>query len=160
MRPSPSCTWLPLPVPLTVCGAKPAAPHFLYGFEKISFFSAGFEGAMIVLAAIAIIVTSIRERLVGLHLQNLGAGRFLILGAGAVNAVLGLYLVRTGRRLKSLIVEADGKHILVDSWTNFRGYRGVGTCPRDGLRAIRSLGGNRRRVEHPLVRRTSDLAFG
>ena len=32
---------------------KPAAPKFHYGFERISFFSAGFEGAMIILAAIA-----------------------------------------------------------------------------------------------------------
>ena len=40
---------------------KPAAPEFLYGYERITFFSAGFEGAMIVLAAIFILVRRHRE---------------------------------------------------------------------------------------------------
>ena len=98
---------------------KPAAPNFLYGYERISFFSAGFEGAMIVLAAIAIIVTAIREWLAGLQLQNLGVGTILVLAAALINAVLGWYLVRTGRRVQSLILEANGKHVLTDSWTSF-----------------------------------------
>src|ERR1039458_5669913 len=34
---------------------RPASGHFLYGYERITFFSAGFEGALIVVAAIAII---------------------------------------------------------------------------------------------------------
>ena len=40
--------------------ARPASGHFLYGYERITFFSAGFEGALIVVAAIAIIFESIR----------------------------------------------------------------------------------------------------
>lgn len=98
---------------------KPAAPTFLYGYERISFFSAGFEGAMIVLAAFAIIVTSVRQWLEGLRLENLGAGTLLVLAAALINAVLGWYLLRTGRRVNSLILEANGKHVLTDSWTSF-----------------------------------------
>jgi cation diffusion facilitator family transporter len=98
---------------------KPPAPTFLYGYEKISFFSAGFGGAMIVLAAVTIIVTSIREWLAGLRLENLGAGALLILGAGVVNAALGWYLVKTGHRAHSIILEANGKHVLTDSLTSF-----------------------------------------
>ena len=37
---------------------KPANQRYLYGFERISFFSAGFEGAMIVLAGLFIIVVT------------------------------------------------------------------------------------------------------
>lgn len=98
--------------------AKPAASDHLYGYEKISFFSAGFEGGMIVIAAIFIIVTSVRDWLEGLHLENLGPGTLLIAGAVAINGALGVYLVRTGRRLRSIILEADGKHVLVDCWTS------------------------------------------
>ena len=98
---------------------RPAAPRFLYGYERISFFSAGFEGAMIVLAAIVILVTSIQRWLAGLQLENLDSGALLLLGAGCLNACLGWYLVHTGRRLHSLILEADGKHVLTDSWTSF-----------------------------------------
>jgi len=105
---------------------KPASHHFLYGYERITFFSAGFEGALIVVAAIAILVESIREWLTGLKLENIGSGVMLILIAGIVNAGLGYYLLRTGRRTGSLILEANGKHVLTDSWTSFGVVGGLG----------------------------------
>jgi cation diffusion facilitator family transporter len=71
-------------------------------------------------------VTAVKEWLVGLHLQNLGAGTLLILAAGAINAILGLYLLRTGRRVNSLILVANGKHVLTDSWTSFGVIVGLG----------------------------------
>src|SRR6516164_2275355 len=74
---------------------------------------------MIVLAAIAIIVTAIQKWLAGLQLENLGAGTLLVSGAAVLNAVLGWYLIRTGRQVHSLILEANGKHVLTDSWTSF-----------------------------------------
>jgi cation diffusion facilitator family transporter len=98
---------------------RSASPQFLYGYERITFFSAGFEGAMIVVAAIAILYESIRKWIGGLQLEHLGAGAMLILLAGILNAGLGYYLLRIGRRSNSLILEADGKHVLTDSWTSF-----------------------------------------
>ncbi len=106
--------------------ARSASPHFLYGYERITFFSAGFEGAMIVVAAIAILYESVRKWMAGLQLEHLGAGALLILIAGLVNAGLGYYLLRTGRRTNSLILEADGKHVLTDSWTSFGVVGGLG----------------------------------
>jgi len=97
---------------------KPAAPRFLYGYERIAFFSAGFEGAMIIIAALAILIESIRKWLAGLQLEHLQAGALLVLGAGILNAGLGYYLLRIGRRTHSVILEADGKHVLTDSWTS------------------------------------------
>lgn len=105
---------------------KPASGHFLYGYERISFFSAGFEGALIIVAAIAILVESIREWILGLQLQRLGSGVALILIAGILNAGLGYYLIRAGCRTNSLILEANGKHVLTDSWTSFGVVAGLG----------------------------------
>ena len=98
---------------------RPASNQFLYGYERISFFSAGFEGAMIVIAAIAIISESVKEWIDGLRIHNLSSGVLLILAASVLNAILGWYLVRTGRKTNSLILEANGKHVLTDSWTSF-----------------------------------------
>jgi cation diffusion facilitator family transporter len=98
---------------------KPASSHFLYGYERITFFSAGFEGAMIVVAAIAILFESIRQWIAGLQLEHLGTGVLLVLMAGILNAGLGFYLLRIGRRTNSIILEANGKHVLTDSWTSF-----------------------------------------
>ncbi len=98
---------------------RPAVPHFQYGYERITFFSAGFEGAMIVLAAASIVYTTTEKWRHGLVLDDLGSGTTLIVAAGVLNAGLGWYLLRTGRRTHSLILEADGKHVLTDSWTSF-----------------------------------------
>jgi cation diffusion facilitator family transporter len=121
---------------------RSASPQFLYGYERITFFSAGFEGAMIVVAAIAILYESIRKWIAGLQLEHLGTGALLILVAGILNAGLGYYLLRTGRRTNSLILEADGKHVLTDSWTSFGVVGGLGLVmlthwkPFDPLAAI------------------------
>lgn len=98
---------------------RPADPKFHYGYERITFFSAGFEGAMIVVAAGSILYTTIQKWRHGLVFEDLGNGVILIAAAGVLNAVLGWYLLRLGRRNHSLILEADGKHVLTDSWTSF-----------------------------------------
>lgn len=105
---------------------RPAVPRFHYGYERITFFSAGFEGAMIVLAAGSIIFTTVEKWRHGLTLDNLGDGLAIILAASIVNALLGWYLVRTGNRNHSLILVADGKHVLTDSWTSFGVVAGLG----------------------------------
>lgn len=97
---------------------RPATRSFLYGYERVSFFSAGFEGAMIGVAALTIIVAAIRKWLAGLPLENLGFGTLVVAAAAIVNALLGWYLVRLGKRHNSLILEANGKHVLTDSWTS------------------------------------------
>ena len=118
---------------------RPAVPQFHYGYERITFFSAGFEGAMIVLAAGAIIVTTTQKWRHGLPLDHLGSGVALVLAAGVVNALLGWYLLRLGRRNHSLILEADGKHVLTDSWTSFGVVGGLGLVIITGWRPFDPL---------------------
>jgi cation diffusion facilitator family transporter len=97
---------------------RTATDEFPYGYERITFFSAGFEGGMIVLAAFAIIYTAIDKWLHGLQIDRLGTGALLVAAAAAINAALGAYLIRTGKKNKSLILEANGKHVLTDVWTS------------------------------------------
>lgn len=97
---------------------KPADSSHLYGHDKITFFSAGFEGAMIILAAVYIIFVSIQKWIAGLHLENLGIGTVLVLVAGLTNGALGGYLVWAGKKRGSLILEANGKHVLTDCLTS------------------------------------------
>lgn len=97
---------------------RPANERFHYGYERISFFSAGFEGALIAAAAVAIIVTSIYEWTQGLRLQSLGLGTLITLALGLLNGALGAFLIRTGRRQRSLILVANGKHVFTDCYTS------------------------------------------
>ncbi len=104
---------------------RPPDRKYPYGYGKIAYFSAGFEGGMILLAALAIFYQAGRGLLLGRELQQLDRGMLIILLASAVNLALGLLLVRQGRRTGSLILEADGYHVLTDSWTSFGVVAGV-----------------------------------
>lgn len=121
---------------------RPASRESPYGYERITFFSAGFEGGMIIIAAIAILLVVIDKSLHGLVIEQLGMGTLITLAASVINLVLGLYLVRVGRRRNSLILEANGKHVLTDSWTSFGVVAGLclvmatGWKPFDPLLAI------------------------
>lgn len=106
--------------------AKPADARFHYGYERIAFFSAGFEGAMIVIAALAILWTAIEKWLSGLELERLGTGVLLVVGAAVLNGALGWHLIRTGRRTGSIILEANGRHVLTDFWTSVGVSIGLG----------------------------------
>lgn len=98
---------------------RPANQRFRYGYERVAFFSAGVEGALIALAAAFIIGAAVQKWLTGLELQALGRGTLIVLGAALLNLALGGYLIYVGRRTRSIILEANGKHVLTDSWTSF-----------------------------------------
>lgn len=105
---------------------RPADPCHPYGHAKISFFSAGFEGAMIMVAALYILYESIHKWVTGLHLEHLGAGAALTAAAALINGALGAFLLYTGRRRRSLILTANGKHVLTDCWTSIAVLVGLG----------------------------------
>src|SRR3970040_661068 len=57
---------------------KPADESHPYGHDRIAFFSAGFEGSMIILAAVVIIYEAMRKWLSGLVLEHIGAGPLVV----------------------------------------------------------------------------------
>lgn len=94
----------------------PADTEHPYGHGKIEFFAGGFEGGMILLAALFAIAKAIDVFLHGgLNEKNLGPGIVVLAGALLINGVVGLYLLRVGRRDGSITLEADGKHLLSDA---------------------------------------------
>ncbi len=119
--------------------ARPADRRFSFGYERINFFSAGFEGALIILAAVGIIYSAVRIWLAGIPLHRLSEGVLITLAAALLNAGLGWYLIRTGRRHHSLILEANGRHVLADSWTSFGIVGGLGLVLLTGWRPLDPL---------------------
>lgn len=98
--------------------AAPPDPRHPYGHGKIEYFSAGFEGSLIVLAAVLIGMEGVEKIIEPQPLPSLGFGTLLVAGAGVVNLILGLTLVRVGRATNSLTLTADGRHVLTDVWTS------------------------------------------
>lgn len=97
---------------------KPADRTHQYGHGKAEFFAAGIEGVFIGVAAIAIIGLGAQRLLSPVELEAIGLGSALALVATAVNLVVGLLLVRSGRFHRSTAIEADGRHLLTDVWTS------------------------------------------
>ncbi len=97
---------------------KPPDENHPYGHGKIEFFSAGFEGAMIIGAAVAIFYTGVSHLIEPRPLPNLGMGLVLLVATALVNLVLGIGLLRVGRSTDSLTLVADGKHVLTDVYTS------------------------------------------
>lgn len=97
-----------------ILASRPPDPCHPYGHGKIEYFSAGFEGALIVIAALGIVRQGYHQIVTPHELPNLNIGLWLLVLTGAVNLILGMILLHVGRRSRSLTLVADGKHVLSD----------------------------------------------
>ncbi len=97
---------------------KPPDETHPYGHGKIEYFSAGFEGALIVMAAGGIFYEGVSQVINPQELPALDKGLMLVLAAALVNLLLGLMLLRIGRSKGSLVLIANGKHVLTDVYTS------------------------------------------
>jgi cation diffusion facilitator family transporter len=97
---------------------KPADETHHFGHDKVSFLSAGFEGAMISAAALLIFYEAVRQMIFGVRIENLGFGVAVTAAAAGVNLVLGLSLVALGKRSGSPLLRANGMHVLTDVWSS------------------------------------------
>ena len=98
--------------------AQPPDADHPYGHGKIEYFSAGFEGALIIFAALGIFKTGLSHLLAPRPLANLEAGLAIVMGISVVNLLLGIGLIRVGNNVQSPTLIADGKHVLVDVYTS------------------------------------------
>jgi len=97
--------------------SRPATDEFSFGFSKAEYFSSGFEGGMIMLAAGVIIITALPRLVNPIPLEKLGIGLIISIIASLINLAVSLVLTRAGRRYNSITLEADGKHLMTDVWT-------------------------------------------
>jgi cation diffusion facilitator family transporter len=109
---------------LRIASKMPDEDH-PYGHGKVEYLSVGFEGGAILLAAFGVVFEAGRALWSGHAPDDLGIGLVLVAVAAAINVLLGLHLVRTGRKAGSRILIADGQHVLSDVWTSVAVLVGV-----------------------------------
>jgi cation diffusion facilitator family transporter len=97
---------------------RPSDEHHPYGHAKIGFFSAGFEGGMITLAAFFILLESAKKWAHGADVENAVLGTTLTAASILINGGLGAMLIRLGKKRNSLILVANGHHTFTDVWTS------------------------------------------
>jgi cation diffusion facilitator family transporter len=106
--------------------ARPVDESHAYGHEKIEYFSSGLEGGLIGVASFVIGWVAVQRLLVPAPLEKLGPGLVIATAAAAVNGAVGVVLLRAGRRHGSIVLEADGQHLMTDVWTSVAVVAGLG----------------------------------
>jgi cation diffusion facilitator family transporter len=98
--------------------ARPPDEDHAYGHGKAEYFSAGFEGALIVVAAISIAVAAIDRLLHPRPIEQIGVGLAVSVVASLVNLIVALVLLKAARAHRSATLQSNAHHLLTDVWTS------------------------------------------
>ena len=96
---------------------RPADEDHPFGHYKAEYFSSGFEGFLILAAAVAIIVAASYRLMSPQPLEQVGLGLALSLISTAINGALAWLMLKVGRAQRSIALEADARHLITDVWT-------------------------------------------
>jgi len=119
--------------------AKPADEDHAYGHNKAEYFSSGFEGALILVAAVSIAYVAVQRLLHPRPLEQAGVGLAITAVASVINYAVARVLARASRRHGSITLEADASHLMTDVWTSAGVIAGVGAGALTGWRMLDPL---------------------
>lgn len=111
---------------------RPADDDHAFGHSKAEYFSAGVEGALIVIAAASIAYAAVERLLHPRPLERVGLGLAISVVASGINLGVALVLLRAARQYESVTLQADARHLLTDVWTSAGVLVGVGAVALTG----------------------------
>jgi cation diffusion facilitator family transporter len=111
---------------------RPADEDHPYGHHKAEYFSAGFEGMMIFLAAAGIMWAALLRLKAPQPLEQVGIGLVLSVVSSALNGGLAWLMFQSAREHRSVAVEGDARHLMTDVWTSAGVIVGVGLAAATG----------------------------
>jgi cation diffusion facilitator family transporter len=103
---------------MVTIAARPADDDHPYGHHKAEYFSSGFEGILILVAALGIIWVAVHRLFDPQPIEQVGWGLALSVGSSALNGLLAWLMFRAARHHRSLALEADARHLVTDVWTS------------------------------------------
>ena len=111
---------------------RPADADHHYGHHKAEYFSSGFEGLMIIVAALGIAGAAVQRILHPQPLGLLGWGLALSVVSSALNGALAWAMLQSARQHRSMALEGDARHLITDVWTSAGVIVGVGLVALTG----------------------------
>ena len=120
---------------LTVAERPPDEEH-PFGHGKAEYFSSGFEGGLILIAAASIAIASVQRLIHPQPLEALGLGLAVAVGASLLNLASALLLLRAGKKHRSITLEANAHHLLTDVWTSVGVVAGVAVVAFTGWKQL------------------------
>ena len=103
---------------MVTIAARPADEDHPYGHHKAEYFSSGFEGILIIAAAMGIVWTAGHRFFDPQPLQQVGWGLALSVISSGLNGLLAWVMFRAAKEHRSIALEADAKHLVTDVWTS------------------------------------------
>jgi cation diffusion facilitator family transporter len=103
---------------MVTIAARPADDDHPYGHHKAEYFSSGFEGILIIAAALGIVWTAGHRLFDPQPLEQVGWGLALSVASSALNGLLAWVMFGAARAHRSIALEADAKHLVTDVWTS------------------------------------------
>lgn len=116
--------------------AKPIDRGHPYGHEKIEFFASGIEGALILVAAGGIGWYAIVRLLDPRDVESVGIGVAVSVVAALVNLAVARILLHVANRRDSVVLAADGQHLMTDVITSIGVIAGVVFVRLTGINAL------------------------
>ncbi len=98
--------------------ARPADDDHPFGHTKAEYFASGFEGLLIAGAAVAIAWVATLRFINPRPLEGLGLGLTLTAASSALNGALAWKMMAASRQHRSIVLEADARHLYADVWTS------------------------------------------
>ncbi len=111
---------------------RPADEEHPYGHHKAEYFSSGFEGILIIAAAMGIIWAAGHRLFDPQPLVSVGWGLALSVISSALNGLLAWVMFRAAREHRSIALEADARHLVTDVWTSAGVVLGIGAVAMTG----------------------------
>jgi cation diffusion facilitator family transporter len=98
--------------------ARPPDEDHPFGHHKAEYFSSGFEGVLIIAAALGIAWAAAHRLLDPQPVEQIGLGLALAIVSSALNGGLAWAMLRKAREHRSMALEADARHLFTDVWTS------------------------------------------
>lgn len=103
---------------MVTIAARPADADHPYGHHKAEYFSSGFEGILIIVAALGIVWAAVSRWVHPQPLQSLDVGLGVAVLASGLNGLLAWLMLAASRVHRSVALEGDARHLLTDVWTS------------------------------------------
>ncbi|MEO5771863.1 MAG: cation diffusion facilitator family transporter [Burkholderiaceae bacterium] len=103
---------------MVTIAARPPDEDHPFGHHKAEYFSSGFEGGLIFVAALAIVWAAVQRLLSPQPIESLGWGLGLSIVSSALNGTLAWSMLKKAREHRSMALEADARHLFTDVWTS------------------------------------------
>ena len=124
---------------LLAIAARPPDENHAYGYSKAEYLASGFEGMLILVAAIAIAVAAADRLVTPRPLESVGYGLAVSVAASMVNFGVARVLLAAGREHRSIALEADARHLMTDVWTSAGVIAGVAAVAATGWQRLDPL---------------------